>query len=280
MKEKISYEELETLVQLYQDGHQDAADTLVKRYQGYFQKFINVLIHNKFNIYDRTQRSFVRTFIRDENIRKNANLFGISPYIRRVFYATSINLYLNTRYKGEEDLKQELIILFLTMAKDHNGEAPFSIYQSSYFPLKLHTLVRKWADEDTEKYEIPYDEDMPEAAVYDEYDTDDSESPFYIQTMTPTDYDENWVNGSTAEGIFGDLTPYERRLLKWYYEWRTLDANHLPPDIFKDRKTRLKKTESEIADLLGCSRKTINIKRNDVKRELKWIAEDLHLIKR
>jgi hypothetical protein len=90
MKNKITDEELDLLVSAYQDGSSDAAETLLKHYQGYFQKIANVFIKDgPFNIHDRTQRNMIIFFIRDSEIRKKANAtYKVSDYIRRVIYAT------------------------------------------------------------------------------------------------------------------------------------------------------------------------------------------------
>lgn len=281
MKERISYEELELLVNLYQDGSPDASERLIELYEGYFQKFVNVLSHYKFNIDDKTQRTFVRTFIRDPEIKQLKTSYKRSPYKRRVYYFTAQSLYYGLNHLTADDLKHEMICLFLEMASRHNGKAGFGLYIARFFPLQLHRIVMGlMVEADERKVEIPYDDEMPETAVYDTYDLDEWDVPFfYIEQMTPTEFDENWVNGYLAKGLFAYLTVYERRLLKWYYEWKTLDAKQLPADIYSERKDRLRKTESEIADLLGCSRKTINLKRNEIKRELAELATNIHLIK-
>lgn len=276
MKDKINDEELEILVSAYQDGSTDAAERLVESYEGYFQKFLNVL-KNRFSIRDNTERGFVRHFVKSAEARQNFHLFQRSDYIRRVAYATVTEI--RDRYERYEmdELKNEMVIIFLKMAGRHNFEAPFRIYISKFFPKNLYkflkNLHKKQADAGEELY---LDEDDIRTAHYDDYNFDERPR-YYIHATTPTDFDENWVNGYGCGLLFEDLTIYERRLLKLYYEWRTLPLLGLADDIHAERKEWLKRTEDDIAELFGCSRKTINVKRNEIKRKLEKLAEELHL---
>jgi hypothetical protein len=278
MKDRISDEELDTLVMAYQDGSTDAAEMLVERYDGYFQKFLNVLKF-RFNINDRTERGFVKYFIKSEEARENVTMFRKSDYIRRVIYSTMVDIQVRYKMYEPDELKNEMVIIFLSMAAKHNFEAPFRLYIAGFFTKKFYKSIKTMGvdEERDEMVEVYLDEDEPSIAHHDEYDLNDSPR-YFIHPTTPTDFDENWVNGYDCHEIFEDLSIYERRLLKWYYEWRTLSSKELPEDIFKARKRLFKKTEEDIANLLGCSRKTINIKRNDVKRKLEQLSKEIHLI--
>lgn len=282
MNEKVSYEEIDTLVMLHQDGASDATEQLIINYDGYFQKFLNVLHHNRFRVSDSTQRRFVSSFLSDEGIRNNVNRYMFDGYISNTLSKVAYNLRTKLSHLDEMELKNEMVCIFLNLASNHNGSASFASYVSYYFPLRLNTKVTRWIKDNDSivRHEIPYDEEMIEAAHYDETDFDEENDFYYIEPMDSTDFDENWVNGNTCGDLFQGLTTYERRLIKWYYEWRTFDYTTLPPDLAREMKQRFKHTEQEIADLLGCSRKTVNLKRNDVKRRIQELAEDIHVIKR
>lgn len=284
MNKEISYEELEVIVLAFQDGSSDASDLLIQQYEGYFQQFLTVLCNRKYDLADKTQRNFIRLFIQDENVRKNIGKFRQSEYVRKVVDRTLSRVRLNLSHLEDHELKNELVCLFLTMASNHDRSGLFGGFVSDYYSLRVLTLVVGIIKDEQEKreYEVMYDDEHLDIAHYDDIDYESLDGVgYHIHTTTPTDYDENWINGSTGDNVFSGLSPYERRLVKWYYEWRTFDKRlrTLPLDIHKERRTRLKNTEDDIADLLGCSRKTVNVKRNDIKSRIEKVALGLHLIR-
>jgi DNA-binding XRE family transcriptional regulator len=125
---------------------------------------------------------------------------------------------------------------------------------------------------------VPYDEDDIRTSHMDTYE-EETRPRYYIQPTDPSDYDENWVNGFECSDLFKEFTIYERRILKWYYEAKAVTYEDLDKHLIQLRKELWKKTEDDIADLLGCSRKTVNVKRNETKRKLYELAKELHLLK-
>lgn len=279
MKKKVTYEEIEQLVKEHQRGVSDATATLLENYEGYFSRFLQVLCKGKINVANNTQRRFVGSFISNEDVRNNIHQYAFNGYIGNTLAKVAHNLRNRLQGIDEDDIKQEMVCIFIDLASKHNGSAPFASYLSFYFPLRLNTLVTKWIKElDARNYhEVMYDEDMVEAASYDDIELDPP-TYFIIQSATDTAFDENWVNGDTCGSVFDGLTTYERRLIKWYYEWRMFDYTGMAPDLIKAFKKQFKRTEQEIADGLGCSRKTINLKRNDAKRRILECAEDIHIV--
>jgi hypothetical protein len=278
MKNKVTDEELDILVSAYQDGSGDAAAQLVKHYQSYFQKLANAIGKDGyFHIDDRTQRSIITYFIRDDEVRKNANtMYKYSDYIRRVIYATLNNVKARYGLYDIDELKNEMIILFLSMASKHNFAAPFRIYIGQFFIRKFYkVMIRELVQNKFDT--ISYDEDDIQLAHFDTYD-EDNLPRYYIEPTSPSEFDENWVNGFGCSELFKEFTIYQRRILKWYYEWKTLDPQALGPDIYQERKEQFKHTEDSIAERLGCSRKTINLKRNESKRKLTKLVTEFNLI--
>lgn len=266
MQEKVSYEEINTLVMAYQDGSSDAVEQLLTHYERYFQKYVSVL-SGHFSIQDKTQRNFVSLFIRDPKVKANANLYRKSEYIRRVLYATVVNIQDTYKHFEPDELKNEMIILFLSMAESHNFKAPFPTYVGLFFPLKFYKVIRKMVCNGIE--EVPFDEEDIRTAYFEDYEIEEKPK-YFIQSTTPTDYDQNWVNGYNCGQVFAELNAFERRLLKLYYEWKArLDKG----------EGEGRRTEEDIAEILGCSRKTVNLKRNDIKRRLQITATELHLLK-
>lgn len=278
MKHNNSYEELALLVSAYQDGSTDAAEKIVANYDGYFLKFMSVMHPVRFRMKDRTQRNFLKLFCADESARKNSHLYAINEVIYRKLMETLSNVREMFRHYHEDELMSEMVILLLEMARTHNGEAPFHIYVSQYFPRKLYKRMRAMVQGDVKPREVYYDDEDIRVAHYDD-EYDDEKPKYYIEPTTPTDFDENWVNGYGCGEVFEDLTIYERRLMKWYYEAKALHPQAMDKDIYESRKALYKCTETDIAYRLGCNRKTVNLKRNDAKRRVEVYATDLHLLK-
>lgn len=280
--EKMSYEAIEELVIAYQEGDAEAAEILVECYMGYIQKISNVLCMNKpFEIQDKTQRNFIKLFMKDNAARKNITHYKRSGVVVQQVERTLYQIRSVLEIYDEWEIKNELILLFLEMAMKHDKSGLFGGYINDYFTLRASTVIvnmlkerRKYADHEL----FMYDHD---GGREDTYSLD--QKPYYeIFGSVDTDYDENWVNGHTCEGAFKTLTPYERRILKWHYEWKTYRAgkNHLPSDIMKERKERFRHTDSDIADLLGCSRKTVVSKRKEAVECVEIQAQLIHKITR
>ncbi len=280
MKDKVNYKELELLVRAYQDGSHDAAVELVERFRPYLQKFTYACKDGRFDIADRTQRNFIGLFLPKKH-RKILHTFRRNVDIQREVYKYLNYIRKSLEHIDEEDFHQQCIEIFFTLAKRHNHSAPLSKYLKQIYPYRIFDwVVPLIKDEnDKKKFEIYYYEEMPEAATYDHinYETVNKKHHL-ISSQNPTDYDENWVNGYTCGPLFKDFTTHERRLIRWYYEWKALAKQGYDQEIYQMYKERFKHTEQEIADLLGCSRKTINFKRNAAKSRLKEKCLELNLL--
>lgn len=276
---RITYEELEILVSAYQDGSKDAATQLVKNFDGYFQKFMKVIRNHNFNVADATQRYFNTIFIKGKEHRKNAHLFRKSVFIERLHYRTAFEVAERFAHYSDDELRGEMVVIFLTMAKNHNWTAPFHKYLIRFFPIELANALRRWEQDPTMITHIRFDENKSEEVYYDNFDhLFEDKPPYPIFATEETMYDENWVNGYGCGEIFSTLSIYERRILKWYYEHKTLLKAELTTEDYEDLKRQLRMTEDEIAYRMGCSRKTINLKRNEAKNKVERLALDLHLI--
>lgn len=278
----MSYEAIEEIVEEYQEGCDEAGEILVDCYMGYIQKISNVVCMNKpFEIQDKTQRNFIKLFMKDNAARKNINHYKRSGVVVQQVERTLYQIRSVLDIHDEWEIKNELVMLFLEMAMKHDKSGLFGGYINDYFTLRASTVIvnmlkekRKYADHEL----VMYDHD---GGRDDDYGLD--RKPYYeIFGSVDTDLDENWVNGYTCESAFKTLTPYERRIIKWHYEWKTYMAgkNHLPADIMKERKERFRHTDSDIADLLGCSRKTVVAKRKEAVECVEIQAQLVHKITR
>lgn len=284
---KISNRELENLVGAYQWRSQEAAEELSQAYEAYFQKFVNLIKHGKLEMQDRTLRKFISNFLSKEE-RANVKKFVKSNYIQSVLVNRAEWLKFNLSFLEEYELRSEMMIILLEMADGHEGES-FRTYVSVFFPKKLAKRLLKMMKDNRayNEHTETLNDNIIEIGHEDEYDLENDKRIYHIQATEPTLFDENWINGYDCDDVFNELTPHERRIIKLYYEWRTIgrrdalngNKREIDKDLYEEMKDRLKLTEAEIADRFGCSRKTINVKRNEVKKRVEELAHDLRLIK-
>ncbi|WP_422661685.1 hypothetical protein ACK8P5_26545 (plasmid) [Paenibacillus sp. EC2-1] len=278
---KLTAQEVNILISAYQeDNSKDAAAQLLRCFDGYFQKFINVLRNHKFNMNDGTQRSFAALYMHHPEIRNNVHLFKKSPYMQRQLRTTVI--WIAERYAqcSREELINEMHVVFLSMAKNHNWKAPFQKYIARWFPVEFSRSIKTWSPDPRIVSIVPFDESHYEPQYEMEIDIeDDMDHAYRIRSTEDTMFDENWVNGLDCGEVFSHLTTYERRIIKWYYEQKALSRDDLSPEDYNHLKATLRMTETDIASRLGCSRKTVNVKRNEAKEKVREIAQRLRLIK-
>lgn len=277
--QKISYEELDLLLTTYQDGSKDAAAQLIKNFNGYFKKFLNVIRNHNYNIGDPTQRNFVTMFIKGEEHRRNAHLFRKSPYIERIHYATAYEIQERFAHLTDDEIMSEMLTIFLEMCQKHNWKAPFQAYIQQFFPKKLARALWNWEVDPAIVSFVRFDESNTDMVYEEDFDSGlEDKPPAFIRSHEHTMYDENWVNGFGCGDIFSELTVYERRIMKLYYEQNTFFKQEMHRDDYADRRERLKMTDDDIADRLGFSRKTISQKRNGAKEKIREVAVGLSLI--
>lgn len=274
MTKKMSFEEVESLVLKYKEGDFEAAERLVSAYHGYIQKLANVLVKGKpFNIHDRTQRSFIRLFMKESKTSKYIDGYMKSPVVAEHIINTVNGVRNSLNIYDEWEIKNEFILLFLDMAKKHDKSGLFGGYINDYFTLRAATIIVRMLkkEQQNELSKVVLFSDS--GAVDDIYDLE-SENYTKVLNLGDTEFDENWINGYTCGDIFKPLTTYERRLLKWHYEWKIYNGGKidLPTDIKKERKERFKVTDEEIAGMLGCSRKTVVLKRKEAVECLELLS--------
>ena len=276
--EKLTPEELNILVTAYQDGSKDAAAELLRRFEGYFCKFINVLRNNQFNMSDGTQRSFATLYMHKMENRNNSHLFRKSPFMQKQLRITVASIAERYAHFSNEELFAEMQTVFLTMAKNHNWKAPFNKYIARWFPVEFSRSIKSWSPDPSIVKVVPFDESHYESEYEMDIDIEEDNIPFRIHSDEDTLFDENWINGYDCGDVFGSLTIYERRIIKWYYEHKSLVREELSTSDYEEMKSDLRITEAEIADRLGCSRKTVNMKRNEAKEKIRQVAERLGLL--
>lgn len=293
---KLPYDEIEVLVYAYQKGNKDAIETLLRHYEQYFLKFLQVLKptytvtgrdgrrsvrHSKFDIYNSIQRRFATAFMKTREERMGVYNYRRNSAARVKLYKTVQHIRYLFADHDEADLLQSMRLIFIEMADRHKGKK-FYNYISTTFPKQLLSHLSRSLD----RFKlVPFDEEwlILRYDYYheDEYRLDAPPLKYYVNSNEYTLYDVNWINGDCGE-IFAVLTPHERRILKWYYEYKTFfgdDVSAEIRDVYEERKRRSKHTDSDIADMLGCSRKTINEKRRYIISVLEDILREKRLIK-
>lgn len=293
---KRSSEEIEFLVLAFQEGSHDAALQLLDYYDAYFKSLLQVLTTHHtivdengkkrkarsiFRIEDRQQRNFVRCFVKYQETRQNVHMYARSEFIRKVLYITVSDMRKRFALYDEHDFLSEMHAILLEMAMHHHKPG-FKAYVKHFFHLKLYKKLRKWNNDPYFDKRIEFDEEdieVDEPDVFDQIEWDKPINPYHIVSTTEeSDYDENWINGYNCGDLFAGLTPYERRLIKWCYEWKTLKKEGLPKEAYAIRHQQTKFTEQDIADRLGCSRKSVNVKKREIKSRIEKQAKEMRLL--
>lgn len=275
MTKKLPYADIEILVYAYQEGSKDAIETLLEHYEGYFFKFLDVLKpsyyvykegrravrYAKFDIYNSIQRRFATAFMKTKYDRDSVQFFRKNPAIKGKVYRSVARIrHLFQNHDGE-DLLQLMRVIFMDMANAHRG-TKFYNYISTTFPKILLNHLFKMVHDIKEE---PFVEELVAEYGYvheDEYQMDKPPLKYRVNSFEHTVYDINWINGECEE-IFDHLTPLERRILKLYYEEKTFfPEDFADKAVYEERRQRHKCSDTDIADKLGCSRKTVNQKRN------------------
>jgi hypothetical protein len=166
----------------------------------------------------------------------------------------------------------------MEMAKSHKG-TKFYNYVSTTFPKMLLSHLLKLL-------KVPEQEPFFEDLVYeygyihsDTYSFEQHHNKVHVYDPADTYYDLNWINGEALEP-FDHLSPYERRLLKLYYEEKSFFKKDFSDrKMYETRILRLRCSDSDLADFFSCSRKTINEKRNLAISTVHEIALENRMIK-
>lgn len=291
-RKKLPYSDIEILVYAYQEGSKDAIGTLLKHYEGYFRRFLDVLKaqytvyqngspstrYAKFDIHDSIQRRFAGSFMKTKSERIMVQTFTKNPGVRSKVYRTVGRIrHLFENHDGQ-DLLQIMRIIFMDMARNHRGEKFYNYISTTFPKILLNELVKTISDIKEELF------DEEEAAEYgyvniDEYNLDKPAVKYSFNALETSAYDINWINGDCEE-IFSGFSPRQRKMLKMYYE-----ADTVFPSDFEDRKVyqefrrEHRCTDTDMADAFGCSRKTINIARLAIVDELRSIALEQGIIR-
>lgn len=254
----LTYEELEELVQEYKNGNKDVTDTIIGAFWKYLQKYIRVASSGRADITDRNIRHFVQLFMGKEEgavtyqFRKNEKA-------KQDFLKAAENVsYLFSKMSAEE-LTHEAILTLLTLLDRYNSKGNFfHTYVSRVFHFQYYRQLRELLLLSASNNRIPF---FDEEYTGDSGDYSDSiiEDTRFLINEPLDEINDNWVNGLTAGEFFEDLTPTQRRILKYHYE----------EDL----------TDGEISKIMGVCRATVNRRRLAAVEQVQEQVENLNGLK-
>ncbi len=289
MIKKLPYDEIERLVYAFQGGDSEALATLISYYDDYLLRMVQVLkdeyydcrdrkMHtSRFRPQDRVQFYLLSLFMPPKQA-KLARIFWKSKRATAAIGQTLRRVRRLFWYTSSEDIHQHLRYLFTMLAARHKKDK-FSSYVSKILPLRAKRSMREWIDDATLIYMT--ESEMAELGLehHDEYDLEEKSSTPYIRTTDFSDIDENWINGLNCGELFEPFSRYERRILKLRYEYNVARIDRMPPDVRKGWMTRLRRSDSKVGDILGCSRQKVNYDKNAVISDLAKRASAQRLLK-
>lgn len=248
---KLTYEELEIIVQAHRTGDETATTRLINGFYSYMNKFKRLIVNGMADITDREIRSFVGLFMSKERamvlhqFRRNKNslyemykTIGIIQDLFRPFHP--------------DEIEHELLAALLTLAKRYQSHGNyFHTYVQRAYRFQLQRQLKNLVDTQLVTTHLPYFDESCQDELGD-FSEDIIESNYYLINEPLDEVNENWINGLTTSDIFHALTKTQRRILKLYYV----------DDL----------TDDEIADKLGVCRATANRRRLravlDVEKEV------------
>ncbi len=209
------YERIDELVRLYQEGNKDAAEELITGFEPYLNKYVSLLKYDVVDIRNRDTRGFLSLFVNEKGVRASLARNKLPKKAYKAVHDVAAMLNKTCEGIDEEDLRQELVVVLLTLAKrfKKKGKKNFCGYVYNTF---RYEIARRIMDITRDPLvfsmgsNIRFDDEV--------YETEDDEVTAPIQGMPMVvDDDElgnNWVLGHTCSEEFLGLTRLERLILK------------------------------------------------------------------
>lgn len=265
--ENVSYEELDKIVLGFQTGCPGYAEMLLKAYDGFIAKYVNLLHDGTIYPDNDRMRQFIGLYVSRHNIRRYLDSYVYMPNVKAAIYSTANMLAkIFASYKKAE-IYNEIVSVLLELAMRYSrGRNPtFHLYADKVFNyyLKKHLksivsdpLIRaEWIEFDDTQYETEGENLVETDQVYERI----HEAIEIKRADTPVvnggGLNLNWINGVTATNVFRMLDAIDRQILVMHYIDKMKDA--------------------EIAEALGYgSRETICRRRNKAKAVIEQYAQN------
>ncbi len=215
------YDHIDELVIRYQEGDNSCGILLLDAFEPYLIKFLKIIQDGLLNLNDKDSCKFISLFIADEEIRKNLTKTNQSVGIRNEAHKTASFLSQTCSCMSSDDIKQELRVTFLTLAKRWKKggvKTNFCGYIYNSFRYELHrNLIETIKDPLSYKayMNIRYD-DTDVISEYEDYKKD-IDFDDVLMLVIEDELDNSWIEGITCSDMFIALTPLQRSIVKHYY---------------------------------------------------------------
>lgn len=261
---QAQYEEIDALVNDYQEGKPEAADAILNFFgydtdsnelSKYLNKYFTLLRFGVINFGDRDTRKFLRQFTSDEKLKQA--LIPYYQYARTKKATRKIVQMINYRMRHltDEELTHELCAILLQQAKKFKKQKPeinfcgylfnsyrYAVYE--HFKYLFRDLLYSHNIEMLEDYRDENSEIVLEDIIKPDL--------YFANEQDVLGF--NWILGRTANFPFSQLNQFERTLV------------HL-----HDYK---KMTYEQVGEQMGYHRDTIWKKRKQIREKLKEILKN------
>lgn len=146
---------IDELVFQFQNGSEEAALKLLSIYGGhpkkkdlslYLGKYFKMLRYGKLDLNDRDSRKFISLFLEDSTMRKEMRKSYQYKPTQQAARRKLQNLEYSLRSMGDEDLRQELVTIFLKVAmryKKVKENVDFNGYLYNYYRFEVANFIKK-----------------------------------------------------------------------------------------------------------------------------------------
>ena len=264
--------EIDELVLRFQEGDREAGERLLRIFGGhpedpeptkFIGKYYLLLRYGRVNFNDRDTRRFLMLFIEDPEIRKKLIPFFQYKDVKARVISKVECLVKQLEFISDEDLIQDLRVLFLTQVKKYRkrrGKVSFTgyLYNSYRYVVKNHVeRLLKPKDPLTHKrknvihfQDDRFEDENSKISVDDRIFWDE------IRILEDDELGNNWVRGLTCGEEFGKLNSFQRLILKLHYEDELSDRTigeklgmHINT-IFKQRKRACQLVQETVKELI------------------------------
>lgn len=290
---EIEYKKVHELAYKYQAGSVEAGEELIESFAKFFTKYLSLIKFGKYDISHYSTRSFIKLFIDNPKNRKLINPYFKYKFTGKEITTNVINLIVSLfETSSIEDIEHDLRVIFLNMCLRYKDTKPslhsyinknFHFYAYRYFEkMSKDPVARGYTfttmpntfenpiyqvetasvanfivdeesyiedDQTVHELELHYNKISNNSACFKSKSTNIKDDEFL---------DNNWINGVTCGEVFSCLNAFEREIIiLWYID---------------------KKTDTEIANMFGVCRGTINRRRSIAKDKLMEKVKSLNLI--
>jgi RNA polymerase sigma factor (sigma-70 family) len=240
------YERIDQLVFDYQKGDTSAGEELLELFDPYIKKYWKIIKDGMVNLSDKDTKRFISLFMKDEENRRLTKKRYHSGETKSAIDLTASRLSATCRSIPAEDMMQELITIFLLIAKRYKkrrGKANFCGYLYNVYKYEVYRRIVSMTS-DPLVHRIDLNESYNDLCCMNEEEQILNEPAIYtdeILMVLDEQLGNNWVRGLTCGEAFEILDPTERLILKLKYVERLTDI--------------------EIGRMMGVHRNTIRLQR-------------------